>query len=197
MMEQAQDNLPAAKRSVRRNALELLRRIRSGEVRPEEVTRHERRVCVACLRLEGYTQEEIAEIFEVHRQTISRDVRALRKQAAHLVDEIDVRSVAGGLISWAEHIRAKALKEKDYQLAWRVQRELVSDLQGLGYLPRAPRQHDVRVTTFADLAKLAAEDAETAPKVEGETPLLPISNGASVEDAVGIAQPGDIGGEDE
>jgi transcriptional regulator with XRE-family HTH domain len=112
---------------------------------------------VAYLRLEGYTQEEIAEIFGVHRHTIARDEKMNRAELARLVDELDVRSVAGGLIAWAKHLTAKAIKEKDYALAWRVQREVVADLQGLGYLPKAPEQHEVRIGTFADLVKLAQE----------------------------------------
>ena len=150
----------------RRSALDLLRRVRAREVRPVEVTTHERRICVAYLRLEGYTQEEIAEIFEVHRQTIARDEQAIRKEMAHLVDDLDARAMAGGLLGWARHITAKALKEKDYALAWRVQRELVSDLQSLGYLPRAVEQHDVRVGTFVDLARLATQQQ---PTLDAET----------------------------
>ena len=107
-------------RSNRRGALELLRKVRSREVQPADVSPEERRVCVAYLRLEGYTQEEMAEIFQVHRQTIARDERVIRERTARLVDQIDVRAMVGGLISWGEHIAAKAMREKDYALAWKV-----------------------------------------------------------------------------
>jgi hypothetical protein len=152
-----------ALRSNRRGAVQLLKRVRDGTLEAGEISTHERRVCVAYLRLEGYTQEEIAEIFAVHRHTIARDERANRAELARLVDELDVRSVAGGLIAWARHLTAKAIKEKDYALAWRVQREVVADLQSLGYLPKAAEQHDVRIGTFADLAKLALEPLAVEP----------------------------------
>ena len=166
------------RRPGRANALNLLQRVRSGDLPPEEVSTHDRRVCVAYLRLEGYTQEEIAEIFEVHRQTVTRDEAAIRKRAARFVDDLDVRAVAGGHVGWARHLTAKALKEKDYGLAWRIQRELLGDLQSLGFLPKAVEQHDVRVGTFVDLARMAvehgaAEDAaETVggPELPGERP---------------------------
>jgi DNA-binding XRE family transcriptional regulator len=151
-----QEEMP--RRTGRRSALDLLRKIRSREILPNEVSTQERRICAAYLRLEGYTQEETAEIFEVSRQTISRDEAALRRETARLVEEIDVKAMTGGLIAWARHITAKALKEKDHALAWRVQRELVSDLQGLGYLPKAVEQHDIRIGTFVDLARLAAQE---------------------------------------
>ena len=79
------------------------------------------------------------------------------QEAARLVDELDVKAVAGGLIGWARHLAAKAMKEKDYALVWRIERELITDLQGLGYLPKAVEQHEVRIGTFVDLARLAVE----------------------------------------
>ena len=63
---------------------DLLRQVRSQEIDPSKIDPHERRACVAYLRLEGYTQEEIGQIFGVHRQTIARDEKALREEAAKL-----------------------------------------------------------------------------------------------------------------
>jgi len=150
----------------RRGALTILRRVRAGEIDPADITRHERRACVAYLRLEGYTGTEIAEVFHVHRQTIARDETALRKETARLIDDVDVRAVAGGLVAWATHLTAKAMKDKDYGLVWKIQRELMGDLQSLGYLPKAPEQHDVRIGTFVDLARLAVEQGQARPDAE-------------------------------
>ena len=166
----ASDEQYIPRRPSRRSALELLRKVRTREVRPGEVSREERRVCVAYLRLEGYTQDEIAEIFQVHRHTIARDERAVQKEMGRLVDKLDVRAMAGGLVAWARHITAKAIKEKDYALAWKIQRELVADLQALGYLPKAAELHDVRIGTFVDLARLAGEREREADEIEAEPP---------------------------
>lgn len=137
------------------DVLGILKKIREGFLEPKKVPIAERRVCVAYLRLEGYSQEEIAEIFKVHRQTIIRDEKANRKEAAKLVDEIDVKSIAGSLIALARHLSAKAIREKDYGLAWKIERELIADLQSLGYLPRSPEQHQVQIGTFLDLVEMA------------------------------------------
>jgi len=92
------------------NVVDILKRIREGSLDPKEISVSDRRVCVGYLRLEGYRQEEIAQIFKVHRQTIIRDEKANRLEAAKLVDEIDVKSVAGNLIVWARNLTAKALR---------------------------------------------------------------------------------------
>ena len=157
------------------NVVDILKRIREGLLDPKETSISDRRVCVAYLRLEGYTQEEIAQIFKVHRQTIIRDEKANRMDAARLVDEIDVKSTAGSLIVWAGHLAAKALREKDYGLAWKIQRDLISDLQSLGYLPRSPEQYHVQIGTFVDLVQLAMKkvDAEVIePEDSGKNKLL-------------------------
>ena len=164
------------------NVVDTLKKIHEGFLDPKEISISDRRVCVAYLRLEGYTQEEIAEIFKVHRQTIIRDERANRREAAKLVDEIDVKSVAGSLIAWARHLAAKALREKNYALAWKIQRDLVSDLQSLGYLPRSPEQYHVQIGTFVDLVQLAKTkvDAEVIePGANNKNKLPPAPDNSS------------------
>ena len=124
-----------AKKDTRRsNALAILSQIKAGSLREHDLSIDERRACVAYLRLEGLTQEEIAEVFGVHRHTIARDEQANLEAAKRLVDGIDARAAMGGLIAWGKHLTAKALKGKDYALAWRIQRELVAELRELGFL---------------------------------------------------------------
>ena len=147
----------------RRSTIDILKRLREGQLQATDINTYERRVCVAYLRLEGYTQDEIAEIFGVCQRTVARDENSNRKNLAKLVNNIDVKAIAGGLITWAKHLTAKAIKEKDYGLAWRVQRELVADLQSLGYLPKAAEKHAVQVGTFVDLARLAIEQPLDEP----------------------------------
>ena len=164
------------------NVVDILKRIREGLLDPKEISISDRRVCVAYLRLEGYTQEEIAQIFKVHRQTIIRDEKANRMDAARLVDEIDVKSTAGSLIVWAGHLAAKALREKDYGLAWKIQRDLISDLQSLGYLPRSAEQFHVQIGTFVDLVQLATKkvDAEVIePGANNKNELPPAPDNSS------------------
>ena len=142
------------------SVIEIIKRVREGLLDPKEISVSDRRVCIAYLRMEGCRQEEIAEIFNVHRQTIIRDEKANRRELAKLVDEIDVRSYTGELIASARNLAAKALRKKDYALAWKIRRELISDLQSLGYLPRSPEQYNVQIGTFVDLVQLATKKVD-------------------------------------
>jgi len=114
--------------------IDLLSKLHSGSIRPDEVTTEERRLCASYLRLEGYVQEEMAKIFEVHRATIGRDEKIMAERAAKMIKDLKPQAVVAGLISWAKHITAKAMKEKDYALVWRVQKELVDELTSLGLM---------------------------------------------------------------
>ena len=123
----------------KRNAtgvIDLLSKLQSGSIRLDEVTTEERRTCVSYLRLEGYTQEEMAKIFNVHRATIGRDEKVVAERAAKMIKDLKPQAVVAGLIAWAKHITAKAMKEKDYALVWRVQKELVDELTSLGLMGR-------------------------------------------------------------
>jgi len=164
------------------NVLDTLKKINGGFLDPKEISTSDRRVCVVYLRLEGYTQEEIAKIFKVHRQTIIRDERANRRETAKLVDEIDVKSVAGSLIACARHLAAKTLREKNYALAWKIQRELISVLQSLRYLPRSAEQFRVQIGTFVDLVQLATKKVDAKviePKSNNKNKLPPAPDNSS------------------
>ena len=168
------------------NVVDILKRIRERSLDPKEISISDRRVCIAYLRLEGYTQEEIAQIFKISRQTIIRDEKANRQEAAKLVDEIDVKSIAGDLIISASHLAAKALREKDYGLAWRIKTELIGKLQSLGYLPRSPEQYHVQIGTFVDLVQLAMKkvDAEVIePGVDNKNKLPSIQDSSDIEES--------------
>ena len=184
-------------RTGRRGALDILRAVRTGELDPSEVAVEDRRACVGYLRLEGYTQEEIAEVFRVSRQTISNDEKVNREEAARLVDDLDVRVEAGKLIGMAEHLTAKSLREKDFRLAWQIRERLVDTLQSMGYLPRAAEQHQVQLATFADLGRLAQEEGEDEKTIAGnDAPQLPPGEEDGIPDeASDESEPGDGAGE--
>lgn len=122
--------------------IELLAKLQSGEVRPAAITLEERRSCVNYLRLEGYTQEEMAKIFGVHRATIGRDEALLAERAGQGIADIKTKEVAAGLIAWAKHLTAKAMKAKNHALVWRIQKELTEKLEELGIIAALPRASD-------------------------------------------------------
>ena len=71
---------------------------------------------------------------------------------------MDAKAVAGGMIASARHLYNKALKEKDFALAWKITCDLQEKLQDAGYLPKAADKHELHISTFTDLATLAAEE---------------------------------------
>ena len=166
-----------------RSTLELLARLKSGEILPLELTISERRSCVEYLKLEGYGQTEIAQIFGVSRHTISRDEKVISEQHARAVREVDRDRVAGGHLAWARHLMSKAVRNQDFALAWRIQRELMSDLQALGILPKAPEQHEVRELTLKDLVERFARGERSQDSLEPpDKKALPAPSATQTDD---------------
>lgn len=163
--------------------VEVLRQLREGSIEPQQIGLQIRRNCVRYLRYEGYTQQEIAEIFRVSRQTIIRDEKAIRSEQSVLVDDLDIDIIAGELIAIANNLTAKAIRNKDYSLAWKIECDLITKLQSLGYLPKAAEKLNVNVTTFADLIKLAEEGQDNLKHIDAqildtkpETPIIDPQN---------------------
>lgn len=142
------------------NIVKTLQMIRQGSINPKEIDKPCRQACVSYLRMEGYSQVEIAEIFQVSRHTIIRDEKDIRKGFASLVDEIDVRAIAGEHIATATQLASKAIRKENYALAWKIKRDLIHDLQNLGYLPKAAEKVDIQLNTFLDLIKLAEKQTK-------------------------------------
>lgn len=137
------------------NVVTTLKHIREGSINPKDIPARQRQLCVAYLRLEGYTQIEISEIFKVNRITIIRDEKIIRKGYKKLIDELDVKAIAGELIATASQLISKAVRKEDYGLAWRIRSELITKLQSLGFLPKAAEQVNIHMNSFVDLMRFA------------------------------------------
>ena len=159
--------------------VDILRQIKDGSIEPQQISLQVRRDCVQYLRHEGYTHQEIAEIFKVSRQTIIRDEKAIRAEHSILVKDLDIDAIAGELIVVANNLMAKLIRNKDYFPAWKIQCDLITKLQSLGYLPKAAEKLNLNVTSLADLIKLAEENQDNTKQINSEildnepkTPLI-------------------------
>lgn len=158
----------------RLSVLDLIRRIRSGDIAPEGLDKDSRRACVEYLMGEGYSMVEIAEILKVTDRTVRRDREAIRAAHALQRDPRLVEEMVGRLVQRADTaverisraVRGKEAKPVDRIEAetacWRILKELVECLQRLGYLPTAAVQvrGDVRHSLSVELPSVADLQAE-------------------------------------
>lgn len=119
----------------------LLGMILEKKLWPEQLTTHQRRVCVRqMLHERKWTVTEIADILGVHRVTVSRDKNLIMTQDAWILDEIDTRKVAVRAIQDAEWVSAHLFREGRLKDGWAVRKELIEILQGLGYVQQKPKE---------------------------------------------------------
>ena len=124
---------------VYRNASEVVDMIREGTIQPSELKAEDRRPVVAYLRLEGYTEDEIAGLFKVTIRTISNDLKILSEDRTRVMKGLDLFEVAGRLVQKGKNLARKALKEGKYATSWKIEKELIGALQDLGFVYRAPK----------------------------------------------------------
>lgn len=139
----------------------LLELISEQKISPEQLTPHQRRLITRCmLHDKKWTQTEIAETLQVHRITISRYVAKIREQDSWMLDDIDVRKIAIGMIQDAEFASTRLFRSEKYKEAWTVKKELVELLQNLGYVRSEPAQINGFVA-LQEIFKLAASNKPT------------------------------------
>jgi transposase len=164
-------------------SLDLLQKIKSGQMEAKLDDPEKRRLLVALLMKEGHSTPEIAHLLKVSDRTIERDRQALRESNAITKDPKLVEQMAGKLLAEAElciqRIR-KFARDKEALPSVKIDAEdrcfhiaarLTECLQSLGYLPIAARKLTAELTcqtqvTF-DLDQLGAE-VERLQQIEGE-----------------------------
>lgn len=131
-------NSPEEER-VYRNASEVVDMIRRGTMQPAELKLGDRRPVVAYLRLEGHTEDEMAGLFNVSLKTISNDLRAMSEDRTRAMKGLDLFEISGRLVQIAKHLALRARKAGNYATSWKIEKELVESLQGMGFVYRAPK----------------------------------------------------------
>ncbi len=145
-------------------ALDLIEQINKNELDPTHLHRKERIGIVAALSGQGWTQNEMAQLLRVTDRTIRKDERTLYDNSAKLVENITIKRVAGNMLRLARTLQAKAIKDRNFELAWRIEREKNDELRKLGYClsPAVPAGSDgttplpaTPVKKDADLSELS------------------------------------------
>lgn len=155
----ARDTAPEPGAGPVAGALELIRRLRQGELEPSSLSAEARRSCVECLTSEGCSVAEIAGVLKTTERTIARDRARIREANALRRDPALTDQMAGRLVTEADASIARlrrlsrdkdaphAARVEAERACWAISRDLVASLQRLGHLPTAATvvQADLRV----------------------------------------------------
>lgn len=175
------DNLSAEEASMESvssgRTLDLLKKINQKTIDPKSIKLDDRRQIVAHLMAQGYSTVEMGEIFHVSDRCIERDRKAIREANAIKADSKLVEIMAGRLICQAEstiHGMLKAARSETATPAVRIEahhrsflvvRDLIQQLQSLGYLPTAARKLEAEVVHHVS-------EVPQLPEIEAEVKRL-------------------------
>lgn len=132
--------------------LTLIQQIKDGRLDPKIIAKDLRQQCVEVFLGEGYSVSSMAQILRKCEKTIRRDIEDIRERNA-LTPDIDLaKRLVGELLSYARIHRGYLMRMARSQdasvgersqaeyYAFRVEMELISKLQTLGYLPLKPQE---------------------------------------------------------
>ncbi len=145
-----------------------------------------RRRKVYAMYVQGYSQAEIAEKEEIHRNTVSKDIKFMKEEAKKLTTEDAVKERLDGTIRELDYIverawqdyngtEVKSVRVQIINLIVRVKREIVDILQSTGIMPKAAAKMDLS-------AEVKRIGQMTESELEGELILLNKELGVDEQD---------------
>jgi len=206
--------------------LSLIQKIKTGALKPENLSIEMRQQCVEVLYIEGWTINEIAQILCKCDRTIRRDLDEIREKRA-LTPGIDLaKQIIGEMVmkSRANQARLKKISREKASVseraqaiyyAHRIEMDVVARLQTLGYLPLKPHEivadvsHRVTIDDeksfeelrdqIGELERISEENKELSPEVSGELERLKrrIEKAEIQNNVVRISSKQETGGRDE
>lgn len=122
----------------------LLRRLKDGIVQGTDLTKEQRLGVVLALTDSGYTEDEQAAMLGLSRRTIVRDKARIREIHAQQAPALDENTLAGMVVHNCQVWMAKSVKDKMFRTASKIQKDMITLLQDLGLVYRAPVRQDIR-----------------------------------------------------
>lgn len=174
--------------------IELLQKIRDGDLDPKRLHKEDRLRCEIFMQDEGYAYPSISQLLRISEKTIQRDFKEIRKRNS-FEPSLDLAiETVGELIQAARTHRnylmrlargsssSSASKAQSEFLSWRVFKELIERLQSLGFLPREAESvsgdiyhHVVNEEggeSYEQVKKMIADIESTAKETNTLTPEL-------------------------
>lgn len=139
---------------------EVIRQITAKQMSGKDLSVPARIRVVNILRHQ-FTQADIADLLGVCDSTIERDVKAIKADTVELVSEITVDGIVAELSRVATFLKGRAIKDKDYKLAWQIEMDYIKAAQDLGCVKRAPTEIKGSVThshTFQEVGDTDLDD---------------------------------------
>lgn len=144
----------------------ILEAIEQKRLKPEDVTVHMRRLAVEYLMLNtDWNRTQIAAVFQVHPDSISRDMRHLQEVTSKLEtpDVGETMRMAKRLVFKANMLAQKAAAKGNYELVWKIENDLIDKLGRMGIINYSSEM--IKVHT-GDVIESGAR--KTTVKVDGD-----------------------------
>lgn len=128
----------------------IVKALQTKEIKVKDLPPFTKKTLVfTLLEEQKFTQAFIAELMECTPAYISKLNKERLKSYLPILAELDINTIAAGHITQAERLKQRMAADKDWHGVWKVSRELIEDLQSLGFLRRAPEELNISLESQA------------------------------------------------
>jgi hypothetical protein len=121
-----------------------------------------RRAFILECRLRGLKIEAIAKLLNVHRNTVTNDIKAIAKRQAEVVQDLDPNASIGELLDFLDHARNEAMM---------AYKSCETDTGRVAFLQAALRAQDLKAKTLFEsgiIPRATRDDKEKGLVVDGQ-----------------------------
>ena len=121
---------------------EIVKALDEGRMKPSSLTPHLRKKIVQLYAYEnaGATNRQIADLIGVTEWQVTKIRKRLMQKMSWEFEDIDVREIAADCKVKAHYLQGRAIRAGHYEVAWRIQMDLIETLMRLGLVYRAPER---------------------------------------------------------
>lgn len=126
--------------------MELIKKIQSGMINPEQIHPEARRKCIPILLHRGYTQEYIGDLFDRSQSVISDDLKKIRESNGEYAKQISKAELLGELRYEVRRDITELRKQGENYKASQLMFDLLEEFRELGLIEKVPDEMNVSQT---------------------------------------------------
>jgi len=172
-----ESNFMAGVQKPSQSAIFILQQLQSKAINAKKLKPRQRALCVRYLTAEmKYSQQDIAGLIGITRETVSRIQKGNREQDSWMLTETDEREIAVDLIQKADALFTMLVKQGRYKDAWNVLREKIETLQSMGFYSKVPLKIEGQMTLMEII-----KNANTSAPLQIREEIASGGNGGRME----------------
>ncbi|MFH1318591.1 MAG: hypothetical protein ABIH71_06220 [Candidatus Omnitrophota bacterium] len=125
--------------------------LQRGLIKKEDLDPYlKKQITIELLEEMIYSTRDIASMVGYSQSMVTKINRKRKENYYRIMRTNDINNIIAGHVMSADILTKKLARDKDWQAVWKIKRELIQDLQSLGFIQQAPQRIEVSLEDVAD-----------------------------------------------